>query len=200
MAIVNGYATLADLKARLGIGVSDVTDDSVLENVVEAVSRWIDHYCNRRFYSAAETRYYTAESPVVLWTDDLVSITSLATDDDGDRVYETAWAATDYDLEPYNAALSGEPYTAIRIAPNGSYTFPSTRKGVKITGTFGYPAIPDAVAEACLLQSSRVFRRKDAPLGVVGSPEIGQAVTLGRVDPDVRALLQGYVKLTLGAI
>ena len=37
MAIINGYATLAEAKAYLSI--SDSIDDTMLENMVEAASR-----------------------------------------------------------------------------------------------------------------------------------------------------------------
>jgi len=48
MAITNGYATLAEIKAYMSI--SDTTDDSLLENLVESASRSIDRIANRRFY------------------------------------------------------------------------------------------------------------------------------------------------------
>ena len=40
MAITNGYATLAELKAYLGI--ADTVDDTMLENIIESASRSID--------------------------------------------------------------------------------------------------------------------------------------------------------------
>ncbi len=196
MAITNGYTTLATLKARLGI--ADIADDATLEAVITAVSRWIDRYCGRRFYTTAsdEIRYYTAAQSDQLLTDDIVSVTGLVTDEDGDRVYETTWAATDYDLEPANAALDGEPYTAIRTTPNGSHSFPvDVARGVRITGKFGFASTPAPVEEACLIQCSRIYRRKDAPFGVTGSPELGQATVIMRLDWDVRYLLDTYRRL-----
>lgn len=200
MPITNGYATLNELKARLGI--SDTDADTILENVIEAVSRWIDSFTARRFYAVSETRYYTAEWPdLLLLGDDLLSVTTLKTDDDGDRVYETTWASTDYDLEPYNATLDGKPYTQIRITPNGRYTFPGTRRGVEIAGSFGYAATtPDVVNEACLLQSERIYKRKDAPFGVTGAPEVGISTVIPRLDPDVRTMLEPLRKMHVGAI
>ena len=120
MAITNGYCTAAELKSWLGI--TDATDDTILEVAIESVSRWIDDYCWRRFYKNTEdeTRYYTAPSSYYLHTDDIVSITTLKTDDDGDRTYETTWATTDYDLIPYNATVLGVPYTSIVVSPEGS--------------------------------------------------------------------------------
>jgi len=202
MAITNGYTSLDILKSRLGIAVTDTDDDTTLEAVITAVSRWIDRYCGRRFYTTTsdEARYYTAVQSDCLLTDDIVSVTSIATDEDGDQVYETNWAATDYELEPPNAALDGEPYTTIRVSPNGNYSFPTgVLRGVKVVGKFGYAAsAPAPVQEACIIQCSRIYRRKDAPFGVTGDPEFGQTAVIMRLDWDVKYLLETYRRLEVG--
>jgi len=118
MAITNGYATLAEIKTRLDI--SDSTDDAVLESMVEAISRKIDAYCNRHFYQkTATTFYFTPFSGTTVFTPDLVTLTTLKTDEDGDRTYEVTWAATDYDKMPFNAAAYSEPYTWLATTPEG---------------------------------------------------------------------------------
>lgn len=197
---VTAYTTVATVKLRLDIGGSG--DDAALESVIEAASRAIDGLCNRWFYQmTATTRHFTASSPTVLDVPDLVSVTSLTTDTDGDRVYEDTWAATDYDLEPYNAADVGEPYRQLMTTPAGLYGFPTVRKGVKITGTWGWPSVPDAIAEACALESIRLFKRKDAPYGIAGSSELGmQTFMPARVDPQVKALIAPYVRMSVGAV
>lgn len=141
--LTNCYATLAEFKARfIPTGLTDTTDDAVIVAVIEAVSRKIEQweYCNRWFYPRTATRYYTAEDADLLRVDDLLSVTTLKTDDDGDRTYETVWTTTDYDLEPFNALNESppQPYTKISLAPNGNYSFPSTRRGVELVGKFGY--------------------------------------------------------------
>lgn len=201
MPIVNGYCTAAELKARLGR--VDADDDTIIEQVIEAASRHVDGWCDRRFFQETATvRYYTAEFSDWLPVDDLVSVTSLETDADGDRVYEDSWASTDYDLEPYNAALANiaRPYTSLRVTPDGDYAFPTIRKGVKITGTWGWSAVPDAVTEATILHATRLFRRKDSPYGVAGQGDFGRVALLPRIDPDVQALLMPYVKWAVGAV
>lgn len=201
MTVVNGYCTLDELKARLDISTTDTADDTKLEVIIQAASRAIDAKTGRRFYAttADETRYYTAEADDVVFTDEIISVTSLLTDDDGTRAYATTWASTDYELEPVNAALDGKPYTRIELAPYSPYTFPEgVRRGIQITGIFGFctaEAHPDVVREACLIQSARLFKRKDAPFGVVGSPELGQLQPLNKLDPDVELMLQGVTRL-----
>lgn len=200
----NEYVTLVEFKARFyPAGLVDTTDDAVIDAVREGVSRWIDTSTGRRFYAATQTRYFTGEFGDLLFVDDLLSVTTLKTDDDGDRVYETTWATTDYDLEPFNATLESQvqPYTRIRITPNGNNSFPTTRKGVELAGSWGYSsAIPPLIREACLLQSIRIFKRKDAPFGVIGSAEMGQLMVIPKLDPDIELMLRPFRKLELLAV
>lgn len=193
MAISNGYCTLNELKARLGI--TDNADDTILENVIEAASRVIDSDCNTRFYAASETRYFSAEAPGVVTVDDLLSVSSLTTDDNVDGTYSTTWATTDYQLMPFNST----PYREIRVKPGGAKLFPvSAYQGlVKVIGSFGYSSTtPDAINEACLILSARYFKRKDAIFGVLGSAELGTLYiqNLNKDGEYIRAI-QKFVRL-----
>lgn len=195
------YCTLAEFKAAaFPTGVVDTSSDDVIEAAIEAASRAIDRYCGRRFYvnAADETRYVSPERTDEIFVEDVVSITTLKTDADGDRTYETTWAATDYDLLPDNAALEGKPYTRIMLAPQGRYSFPTFRKSVEIVGNFGFPTIPADVHVACQIQAVRYFKRSDAPFGVVGSAEMGQLLVMAKLDPDVEMILRGVKKEKYG--
>jgi hypothetical protein len=196
-ALVDESAGASVTLARRNIQLHDDT----LEDVLNDVSRWIDDYCRRRFYMAEETRYFTAFKDDVVYIDDLVSITSLATDPSGDGSFSRIWAATDYDLEPYNAAADEQPYTAIRRAYNGNYRFtvyPGVKRNVKVTGSFGYwSSVPGRVRRATLLQAARIYKRGDAPFGIVGSQGMGQLRTIDELDPDVMALLKRYRRIRL---
>ena len=192
----NLYSSVATLKTRLGI--SDTTDDTTLGLVLTGVCRAIDTHCGQHFWrdAVATTRYYTAEhDDDTLFIDPLVSVTSIATDTGYDRLYSTTWATTDYDLMPLNAAADGWPYTWIETAPDGDYDFIGLKRGVKIVGVFGWPAVPDAIAEAALLWSERLYKRKDAPFGVLAFPEAGEMRLLEKMDPDVVTLLKPYVRM-----
>ncbi len=196
MAIANGYLTLAELKSWLKIDTDDTTDDTLLEAVIEAVSRQIDEFCKRRFYTtgADETRYFTAVEDGRVEVGDLLSVTRLQTDGDGSREYADMWAATDYDLCPYNRALEGKPYAYIEATPCGDYSFPTVPKGVQVVGRWGWGTagvpVPSVVKLACLIQSDRTFKRRVATFGVAGSAEMGQVMVLARLDPDVRGFLE----------
>lgn len=198
MAITNGYATLA--QARQHIGLTDGEDDNtvlLVERLVESASRAIDGWCGRSFYSSASaTRYYASSDGRTVFVDDLVSVDSLTTDETGDRTYETTWSsASDYYLNPVNAAVESKPYTRIEVdGVNGRYTFPTHSRGVKVVGTFGWPATPKLVTEACLRIAHWLYKLKDAPLGVTegGGYELGVARI--REDQSTRQMLQGFAR------
>lgn len=197
------YCTLEELKARLWPtgATADTVEDTSLASVITAASREIDNYCGRRFYTTAtdETRYFSTEDPEYLFLDDdLISVTSLKTDNDGDGTYEETWATTDYRMEPVNAALGGRPYTWITLKPQGVRAFTTIRHAVQIVGKFGYATTaPTPIKEACILHCIRLFRRKDAPFGVLGPTEMGQVLTIPSVDPDIRRILDSYRRVTL---
>lgn len=198
MAITNGYCTLTELKAALRI--TDNTDNTLLENAIEGASRRIDGYCGRYFYQQnATVKLFARNELQVFLRDDLVSITTLNTDDAGNQTFSTTWTAgTDYALEPYDGALLGIPY--YRITAVGGKTFPfftvPPMPGVRVTGVWGYPSTPDDVREACVLLAARGFARYNAALGVVGFGDM--ALQVRAVDPDVRDYLNRYVKHGIG--
>lgn len=194
MAITNGYCSLNELKASLRI--TDNVDDSLLEIAIESASREIDSSCERTFYNmGTATRYFVARDPYYCEIDDLSAIQTLKTDPDGDGTYSITWAAGDYQLEPLNAFVSGivSPYTAIRA--RDTYLFPEEEGEalVEVRGTWGWTTTPTAIKQATIIMASRIYKRNDSPLGVAGFGDIG-VVRVGKLDPDVEALIYPYKK------
>ena len=197
MTITNGYTSLHVFKER--IDVTDDLDDAKLEQIITAGSRIVDTITSRRFYAATETRYFTAERSDYLRVFDLLSVTTLKTDEDGDRTYEVTWATTDYDLMPYNATLDGMPFTWIETTPDGDYSFPvDLKKSTELAGSFGYASTtPPLIEEACVLSSHRLLKRADTPLGISAVAALGQIQVVVRElqsDPDFMALISPYMK------
>lgn len=204
MAITNGYADLPTARRQAGIlSSSDTADDARLESIVTAVSRHIDDWTGRRFYTstADETRYFTADCEEWLDPGDLLSVTKVRTDASNDRTYGSTWASTDYELDPPNAALESQPqpYTRIYTTPGASFYFPAgVRRGVQVTGKWGYSATtPDVVREACLIQVGRVFKRRDSPFGIAGNLDLGTIKLAAQLDPDVKELLMPLRRITI---
>ncbi len=131
---MNSYVDLATLKTACGLATTDTADDAVLLSCAESASREADDWCSRHFYSAVDVRTYTARNAtILLLPDDLLSITTLETDDDS-FTYPDAWSATDYLLQPSNVF----PKWKVIRRHSSDYWFPSQPDGVQISGIFGY--------------------------------------------------------------
>lgn len=199
MPVVNGYATLSDLKAALRI--HDAVDDSLLELALESASRLVDEYTMRYFYnSGTATRVFVPSDDYTVAIDDAVSISAVAVSTLLNKTFDQTWTADDYQTEPLNGVadgLSGWPITRIRAV--GVYEFPYDSDynvaSVQITGVWGWSAVPTAVKQATIIQAMRIFKRLDSPLGVISSPDTGFFRLSSRLDPDVAQLLNSYRKI-----
>lgn len=198
--VVNGYCTLAELKGHIvanGGGDFTAEDDTNLEIAINAVSRWLDNHFDTSFYARTETRCYDAQWHDLLYVDDLLTVTTLKTDEDEDGTYETTWASSDYWLEPRNAATNKRPYRQVRRRATGDYSFPvGVEYGIEITGTWGYCTEanrPAEITQFTLLMAHRLWKRKDAIFGVAGTPALGVQIIQARItaDEDLMLLLTG---------
>ena len=197
MAITRGYATLAQVKSALRI--TDSVDDSLLEMAIESASRAIDQYTNRNFFNAGTAvRYYAPSNSLNVLIDDLISLSRLDTMDDDEQVYDTTWASDDYQLEPLNGITDGfeQPYTNIRAIGDYVYQVLDGEATVKVTGVWGWAATPIQVTQATVIQSSRIFKRLDSPLGII-SGELGSMRVGSRLDPDVAQLVDSLRKIRM---
>lgn len=185
----NAYATLAEVKETLRL--SDSVDDNMLDTALGAASRAVDEICGRAFYQIANLAVsFRASFPKYLRTPDLVSVSLVETGDSTGTF--TTVASTEYQLEPFDSVLSGRPYTTIQMVGTTSLPIHSNgRPSARITGTWGWPAVPDGVKQATLILTQRLFKRLDSPLGVAGFGDLG-AVFVRSVDPDVERLLAPY--------
>lgn len=202
MAWAPSYVAVSDLKAYLGI--DDTDNDAQLTLAISAASRAIDRYCRRQFglVAAPEARYYTARwsRRRGLWVvpiDDLMSAVGLVAkvDTAGDGTYATTIVSGTYVLRPRNAAVKGEPWTEVAFLDTAAALPTGVDGEVQITAPWGWTAFPDTVKQACLLQGSRVYARKEAPFGIAGSPDGSELRLLAKVDPDVAVMLVGYRKM-----
>ena len=192
------YATLAELRAYVGIPPADTADDTLLTLALDAAASEIDAFTDRVFtQSAASARTYTATSPTQVDVTPFATTVGLVvkTDDNADGTFETTWVLnTDFRLEPVNAAADGRPWT--RLVSLGTRTFPRNTygPGVEVVAAWGWgAAVPAAVKQANLLQASRLWNRKVSPFGVAGSVEFGSEVRLlDELDRDVQRLLRTY--------
>lgn len=194
---MSDYCTLAQLKAALRI--TDEVDDTQLELAIDSASRFVDQHCERSFpvASGTATRDYVPSGRYApLDIDDATSIVEVRIDDDLDGTFADVLASIDYQPEPVNGLVGGQawPYTTLRPFEDGYWPldYHGHRATVRVKATYGWPAVPDAVRQATVLQASRLFSRYDSPLGVAGWGDMGVMRVSYRVDPDVAMLLAPY--------
>jgi hypothetical protein len=203
MTLTNAYASMAILKAELNIGQADTSYDTKLEMALNAASRQIDRHCGRRFWQDPATvqREYYADNAVECYTDDISTTTGLVVriDDNDDGTYPTILTiTTNFILLPRNAdhEVPDMPFGLIRLVDNGLNSFPvwsSGRPSVRVTAKFGFPAVPDDIAKACLIQATQLFKASDAVFG--GLNFDGSILRVREtLNPMAAALVEYYVK------
>jgi hypothetical protein len=203
VAIVNGYATLADVKlaARMGTATSD--DDPLLETSIEAASRLIDGHCERRFFTnGTETRTYAPHDFYVLDIDDVASATiTVKSSTTYPPTWDVTWGTADFQREPSNGMVSGLASPVTRLRAIGSYVFPTWygQDTVQVTSVFGYgTAVPTQVKHATVLLALRQYKRYDSPTGVLGFGDFGPVRVGSRLDPDVAMILSTFRRTPVG--
>lgn len=201
MALGDPYVSTAEIKAHAEI--TDTDDDTEIEAVRAAVSRLIERYTGRQFNDAgsATARVFEPIGPAWVRVDDFSTTSGLVVEHDTglDGTYATAIASTNYTLEPVNGVVDGQtghPYRSIRLHNGYSFTRAANRPTVRITAQWGWTAVPADVKQACLLECTRVFRRKYTPDGLLAETSAGVAGFAIRVptelDRTTRALLAPY--------
>jgi len=208
MPITNGYATRNQVKAALRIGTADTIDDDLIDNCVGAASRLIDGYCNRKFWQSgtAEARVFQAEDSFYCSIDDIAGTAlTLKTSTQADGTFDLQWSRSDYQLEPLNGNLDGLTWSYDKIRAVGDYLFPTVNANygdqalVQVTAIFGWPSVPEPVTQATIIQASRIFKRYDSPLGVVGFGDLGQIRVSRYLDPDMAQLVEPYRRMRIFA-
>ncbi len=195
------YATSSEFQAWAqidGLGKADQID-----MVLAAASRAVDEWCQRHFWqdgtiaSPVARTFAPWDSRVVVFGpfNDLTDAVAptVATDTDGDGVFETSWAAADWQALPFNR-YDGRPYTSI-LAVAG-LRFPCWSTGrvdrVQVTGVWGWAAVPPPVKTACLIRAAQLLTRMQSPNGIAGVGDFGPIRADRPEDRDVVALLDPY--------
>ena len=156
MTITNGYATLQEFKNYKNISSTDATDDSVIEDIIETVSRYIDRKTGRTFYARTATKYYDVPIGLTLCLDeDLLSVTKLLNGDGSEIV------SANYILIPPNSA----PYHSIRLKTGSGIIWVSdngeTESVISVAGSWGYSSTtPDDIKGITLEIAANIYARR----------------------------------------
>lgn len=184
------YVTVDELKATIDIDATYANAD--IQVAVDAASKIVDEATRRRFYvTNGETREYTGNPwSAELMIGDWAAVTSVALDVAANGTFSRVLTAgTDFDLEPYNASVDGQPFTSLRL--RRSQRFPRCRRNVQIVGNYGWATTPPEVkAYTGILAAQILLRSRQAPFGILmAGIEIGTSARLARFDPDFNRLL-----------
>lgn len=192
------YTTMEMVKASLiSGGDTPAVRDELLQQKIVSASRSIEDHCGRRqFYLDATTsariinpagRTVRTRDGYRLLIDDIGLAAGVTVEVGSTTAGWTAVTST-VELEPTDAAAKGWPFESLARATDWLGA-----PRVKVTARWGWPAVPQVIQEATLIQALRLYKRKDSPEGVLGSSEWG-AVRVSRLDPDVAALIGRYVR------
>jgi hypothetical protein len=188
------YCTPAELKHYARVEVGDLADDAEIGFAITAASRAIDRSCGGRQFGSLAVATEWLYTPVydrrrrrwVVTVDDFATTTGLI-------VKISGVVVTDFVKEPTRAVDTGKVWT--QIALGTSLMCAGLDHEIGVTAVWGWAAVPVAIRQACLLQSSRFLARRESPYGIAGSPSDGSELRLlATVDPDVRVAVGHYVR------
>jgi hypothetical protein len=205
MAITNGLITAAEYASY-----AEVTAASAglrltsWEDAIEVASRWVEKHTGRQFHETdtggsptPSARYFDNVGDKVHITD-CQSVTEIATDNADDGTYATVLTSTQYQLLPVGGVddlLGSVPYTAIKQLQTGVWPTTARERPVKVTGLWGWLAVPDDVKRATAILTQDLLRDPESKFG--GLTVANDGIVLGsRVPARTVALLEPYVRVT----
>lgn len=205
-AIGRYYCSVNELRDELGI--ADNVDDALLTSAISAATEQIEDYCGRAFWQSPDaltSRLYNAVDPLHCEVDDISTATGLMVmiDTIGYGSYDLQLVlGQDFVLWPLNSFTLRpvQPATELHVLLGTRWYFPAprTRPSVQVTAQWGWPAVPDSVNKACIVQAAQLFKSKDAPFGVAGFTEFGVVRLRARLHPIAEGLLDRWRKDACG--
>lgn len=179
------YASVAQLKARLGIADANTGQDEACQDALDSVTLDIDRYCGRTFTrdTAASARWFTPGFAGVD-TDDFWTTTGLVVTPYIGSTAQTSWVLdSEFRVYPDNGTrdgVPGWPYHRIGYA-SALAGLPwlglSGCERVQVTAQWGWAAVPKNVQTACLILAAAELKLKDAPFGLAGFGDYAVRIT-----------------------
>jgi hypothetical protein len=188
------YASLAQLKAQMGIADTNTAKDADLSRRLMSASSDINSWTHRQFGRAevATTRTFrfgpTGVDTHDFWTDVDLAVSTVPSAD--------VWDMSTWTLEPADGIVNqvpGWPYNRIvsAYAAHPLYaSSPYSNFRVAVTAKWGWAKVPANVVTSCLMLAVADDKAKDAPFGVAG---FGDYAVRIRSNPMVEEKLKDYV-------
>lgn len=183
------YATLADLKAYLGIETGD--DDALLQQLLESAQVMVDGWCRRTFEAEADSARtfdeYDVAGDLLLFGADLCAVTSVV------EGSSTLTRGTDYLTRPRND--DDAPWWGLRRL-TGDWDGDAE---IVVTGRWAYStSAPADVEQATKRLAAYLYRQKDNAGGDLDRTIIaGNTTILPAAWPaDIERTLRPYRRVT----
>ena len=149
---------LADVKARLDI--TDTSKDTILGDLITAVSRAIEQYTQREYYTESRTQVFNVRRPdeaLSLKAYPVTSITSVKTSTDLDFSTADPVTSTDYDVSDDDGLL-----VYLGAWPTGRRTVQVVYTGGIATAAATVSTSYPDLANAAIMQVCEEYLRKEA--------------------------------------
>lgn len=156
--------SVADVRRFLQSPTIATARDDLIEDVIVRSSAAIERFTEREFLpSAADTaRTFEGLAGYGLYIGDLSAVpTADVTVADSDGTARGTLAPGVIEWLPLNRREAWRPITKIRLRPKANFC-PLPTDRVTITGTWGFPAIPDDVRHAAIVTASSWLQREVA--------------------------------------
>lgn len=141
MAASTDLVTAAEVKTYLGISGS--THDTLIDELIDLASEFIENYCNTHFSSTAVTDKLDGGCIDLITTKaPIISITSITDNEDSTTV-----SSDDYDFYAKSGRIYRENDSL--IFPNNQPTWYVGRQRFTVVYQAGYAAVPEAVKWVC---------------------------------------------------
>lgn len=197
-AVASGsdLCTLDQVRAWLGKPPADTAQNDVIQDVITRASRAIMRFADREFVARAAnpaTRVFVVEGAWrsrVLRVGDLAAApTAVVVRTSTGSTVSTLNVASDIEVGPL-VRWGWEPITELRFV--GGATLDGTHR-VAVTGTWGWPSIPEDVQQAAIITAGHWVRRYVQSGGSALSPEaVDETGVVESIPPAARALVVPY--------
>ena len=190
---MNSYVSVDTLKGSAVLDITGTVNDARYRQLIEAVSREVDRFTHREFYTVQESRYFDGPGGTLWLVGDYSFIGSGSILESGneDGTYDTAWAGsgsgtTDWWASPYNASPTStgqeaKPFTRLEVSRHSQGTqdvFTRGQRNFQIDGIWGYSNVTVSIGAG----ASASFDATATTLtqdGAAGDIQIGWTIQSG---------------------
>lgn len=182
----NALTTLAMMKTYLGIGVSDTSQDTLIEYFINVTSDAIERYTQRKLKQVSITEYQDGRNQDRLLLKEWPASKPSAVYSDSNWTFDST---TLIDSASYD--VTNETDLVLN-----SGVFPKGKRNIKVVYTAGYSTIPSALEHACILFTENIYMaRSDRRNGVNSKSKSGENVTfLDGMTAQIQQLLEPFVR------